>query len=265
MQIQCPHCGNVFESMEQGVHSCPHCGQRVEPGADASGRVAQEPGGEASGEGPTPWERRGELGLLTAYWETWKGVMLSPEAFWARVRPQGSLWEALAFAWIANGVSTLLNLPVQLLQGSGQLSEVLDQAKNIPPEVRESLLSFFGGGGQLGLALGGLLLYPVTFFITAGIVHLFCMLFGVAQNGFNATARTVGYAAAPMLLSWVPCVGMGLFVYVIVLEVWGLARLQRTTYGRAAAAVLTPYGLLLCCCCSSIILAATSLASTFAR
>ena len=58
---------------------------------------------------------------------------------------------------------------------------------------------------------------------------------------------------------------MGVAVYVIVLEVWGLARLQRTTYGRAAAAVLTPYGLLLCCCCSLGIAAATSFASAFGR
>jgi hypothetical protein len=259
MQIRCPHCGNVFESTGLDVHSCPHCGQRIEHTA------APEPGGESAAEEPTAWERRGELGLFTAYWQTWKGIVLSPDKFWERVRPQGSLWDALAFSWIASGLSTLISLPLQLLQGSGQMREALERMNNLPPDVRESLISFFAGGGQLGLALGGLLLYPVTFIITTGIVHLFCLLFGVAQNGFNATARAVGYATAPLLLSWVPCVNMGLAVYVIVLEVWGLARLQRTTYGRAAAAVLTPYGLLLCCCCSVVLAAAASFAGALGQ
>jgi len=260
MQIRCPHCGNSFESLGSAPPNCPHCGHRVDGTADTSGPAAPEPGSSAPGEESTPWERRGELGLLSAYWETWKGILLSPEKFWERVRPQGSLWDALAFAWIASALGTLLGLPLQLLQNTDQLREALDRVNEIPPEVRESLLSFFGGGGQLGLALGGLLLYPVTFIITAGILHLFCMLFGMAQNGFNATARAVGYAMAPLALSWVPCVNLFLFVYILVLEVWGLARLQRATQGRAAAVVLIPYVLLCCCGCAGLMAAAMSFA-----
>ncbi len=248
MQIPCPHCGNIFESMGATAPNCPHCGQRVDP-----------PGSDLSGGEPTPWERRGEVGLLTGYWETWKGVVFSPDKFWERVQPQGSLWDALAFAWIASAISTLMGLPLQLVQGSGQLQQALDKMNNIPPEVRESLLSFFGGGGQLGLALVSLLFFPVSFFIGAGIVHLFCMIFGLAQNGFNATARAVGYAMAPLVLSWVPCVNLFLVVYILVLEVWGLAKLQRGTYGKAAAAVLTPYVVMCCCFCTLGIGAAMSL------
>jgi hypothetical protein len=250
MQIRCPHCGNVFEST--GITPfCPNCGQRVDPSADAS-----EPGSASAVEEPNPWERRGEVGLLAGYWETWKSIMFSPDKFWERARPEGSLWDALAFSWIATAVSTLLSLPLQLLQGAGQMQQALDRMNDLPPGLRETLASFAGGGIQVGFALGGLLLFPVVFFIAAGIVHLFCMLFGQAQNGFTATTRAVGYATAPTLLSWIPCVNVFLMVYVMVLVVWGLARLQRTTYGRAAAAVLTP-AVLVCCCGCAVLIRAT--------
>jgi hypothetical protein len=204
------------------------------------------------GEEPNPWERRGEVGLLTGYWETWKSVMFSPDTFWERARPEGSLWDALAFSWIATAVSTLLSLPLQLIQGAGQLQQALDRMNDLPPGVRETLASVAGGGVMVGVALVGLLLFPVVFFIGAGIVHLSCMIFGKAQNGFTATARVVGYAAAPTLLSFIPCVNVLLVIYLIVLEVWGVAKLQRTTYGWAATVVIAPYVVLCCCGCSAV-------------
>jgi hypothetical protein len=214
---------------------------------------------EPEGEQPTPWERRGELGFFQGYWETWKAVMIAPEKFWDRTTPHGSAWDALAFGWIATAINSLLSLPFQLMQSTAQLRPMLDQMK-ATPEMERMMLWFFEGTGRFALLLGSLALYPVLFIIGAAFTHLMCMLFGVSRNGFTATVRALGYAAAPSALAWVPCVGAGAFIYTIVLDIWGLARLHRSTYGRAAAAVLAPIVLLFCCCCGAGIFAAMGLA-----
>ncbi|MFL5358580.1 YIP1 family protein [Archangium sp.] len=218
---------------------------------------------------PTPWERRSELGLVQGYWETWKTVMFNPEKFWNRASPQGSLWDALSFAWIVVAINSLLSLPFQFLQSPAQFQRMLDQMNsrtNMTPEMERMMTWFFAGSGRFALLVGGLLLYPLGFVIGAAITHLMCLLLGMSRNGFTATARAYGYASAPAVLTWVPCVGpIASFIYTLVLYVWGLARMQRASYGRSAVAVLGPIVLLFCCCCGLLALAASSLAAAMGR
>lgn len=274
MQIRCPHCGNSFDSPAGDVAQyCPHCGQRIESFAQAGGvppAGGMPPLGDMGSEGePTPWERRSERGLLQGYWETWKAVMFNPEQFWNRASPQGSMWDALSFAWIAFAFNALLSLPFQFLQSTASLQQLIDRLQaqmHLTPEMERMLVWFLAGSGRFVMLVGGLVLYPLTFIISAAITHLMCLLLGMSRNGFTATARALGYATAPSALAWVPCVGsLAAPIYSIVLYIWGLARLQRTTYGRSAAAVLGPVLLLFCCCCGLIAFAVMSMAAAVGK
>jgi hypothetical protein len=105
-----------------------------------------------------------------------------------------------------------------------------------------------------------IILWPIGMFIGAALVHLFCIVFGCAANGFWATFRALAYAQAPVIffvLAPLPYFGWWIispvaFVFIIVLDIWAVMRLQETTAGKAAAAVLATPVLACCCCCGGI-------------
>jgi hypothetical protein len=226
--MTCPHCGSVFEGSGISVQFCPTCGKRVDLDP-TGGPVESEP-----------------------FLQTMKGVLFEPDRFWSGVSPTGTLWDALSFGWVTTALGMLISLPITLLQSRGQQAQI-DQAMakmqgQIPPELEGIVRSMMGTGASVGLHLGSALLYPVFFFIGAAILHLFCLIVGASRNGFNATARVYGYANAPNLLSGLPCINVLGVIYSLVLEAWGIGKVQQTSYGRAAAAVLLP--LIVVCCCA---------------
>lgn len=212
---------------------------------------------------PTAWERRGELGLFKGFFESWKSAITGPEAFWRSVRPDGGLGDGLLFAWICYAVNIVLQIPLNAAMSGfnrpqmEQLRELTERME-LPPEMRqqlESVLSLLlGSGGTVGILIGVVILFPLGFIIWTAFIHLFALMFGAAKNGFNATARVIGYAYAPYLFGWVPCLG-GLVapIFSLILTAWGLARVQDSTTGRGAAVVITPFAL--CCCCVSLLFA----------
>jgi hypothetical protein len=190
--------------------------------------------------------------------------MFSPQSFWPSVKPDADWTDALLYAWLIFGVTTVLRIPLQALQlrQSSKMLDALGGIKNVPPEMGRLLEMMIGTkqgtGFVVGFSIGEIIFYPVALFIFAGIVHLFCMLFGCAGNTFWATFRALAYAAAPyivFILADLPCVGVlfsiGGSVYFFVMAIWGVYRLQDATPGKAAAAVLAPF-VLLCCCCGGL-------------
>jgi hypothetical protein len=208
--------------------------------------------------------------------ETWKQTMTSPERFWSSVKPDGRWEDALLYAWVLGAISlvvgAILKLPFQGLIAD-QVRRSLDMARsmgNIPPEAQRLLEAFLGArvGFQLWGVVVQLILFPVILLIHAALVHLFCILFGCATNGFWATFRALSYAQAPIVfvaLQAVPCLGTVLTVaasvYIIVLQIWGIMRLQETSGGKAAAAVLAIFVIACCCVCGVGIFAAGALKS----
>jgi hypothetical protein len=223
------------------------------------------PGGESR----TPWERRQELGLVQGYFQTWKSILFKPDEFWSGVSPTGTLWDALSFGWVTVALGLLISLPISLLQSTGQqaqLDQVMAQAQGqIPAEMERVVRMLLGAGASAAFHVGSAVLYPLFFFIGAGILHLFCLLVGASRNGFNATARVYGYANAPALLSGLPCINALAGIYVLVLEAWGIGKVQQTTYGRAAAAVLMPLVLLCCCAIPAVIFGVVALVGAAAQ
>ena len=105
----CPRCGNFTcgECNPDGRTQCPTCRQLGEAAIAYS---------------PTPWERRGELGVVQGLFETWKKSLFEPATFWPSVDPHASQWDALLYGWIISGVSSLLTIPVMFLNFAQMMS-----------------------------------------------------------------------------------------------------------------------------------------------
>lgn len=284
MQVRCPHCQGIFSTERAGVQFCPNCGQQINvPGAAAPGAPEAPagaappaatpgpgPGGapgqtgtpESMGPGgrePTPWERRAELGAFGGLWETWKKSMFSPEPFFSSVRPDSSWVDAMLYGWVVSIVSSVLRVPSQYLEMWGRSSTA--STENLPAELQKYLSWIQASSGRTSTIVGsvviGALLYPVMLLIGAAILHLCCMMWGCAKNGFWTTVRAVAYSQSPQVLVLIPCAG-GLFavVYTIVLEIFALGKMHDSTMGRAAGAVLTLVVVGCCCVCGGIALIA---------
>jgi hypothetical protein len=198
--------------------------------------------------------------------------MLAPESFWASVHPQGPWIDSLTYAWIVAGIAAVVQLPfsiIQVAQSRRMLEQMQDMFRNVPPEYQQYVDMFrsmtgAGGGATTGVmsGLGLLIAFPLVILIASAIVHLSCMLFGCAKNGYWATFRVCAYSVSPQVFRGIPCLGALAVIYGLVLAILGVARVQETSTGKAAAAVLVIPALLACCCCglvASLIGAATHL------
>ena len=239
------------------------------------------PGGPPPPGGPsirqeTPWERRKELGFFNGLLETWKQSILSPDKFWSSVKPDGRWEDAFFYGWLIATITVVGNLIVSLpframiAAQMRQVMEMMGSRGNLPPQALYYLEMIMGAGAgfQVSYTILRIFVWPIGIFIFAALVHLFCILFGCATNGFWATFRALAYAQGAMILamlSAIPCVGGALslaaVIYTIVLQIWGVMRLQETSGGKAAAAVLATPVLCCCCCCGVIALAGSALKS----
>ncbi len=252
MIAKCSRCQNAFSTERHGRQFCPTCGAEVylpapgeDPRAGAGGEAfvqgAPQPSGgiPPGGDGPSgpqdqdcPFDRRGELGFFEALIETLKGSMLSPATFFDRMKTDDTT-SAFLYAWLTAGIGAffgqLWQTLLQISTGAFEWPVVIGQLIGVP----------------IGAAIG--------IWIAAGIVHVGCLLFKCGDRGFSATFRAVAYAQGPQLLAVIPFLGqIAGAIWVLVIEIYALSRLQRTTPGRAAAAVLVPGAVLAACCCGMI-------------
>jgi len=266
MLVRCSWCEKDFHSDRYGRQFCPHCGAELDlpapaaqeavptprtlqpgegggPGGAGGGGFGGPPGGGGFGEGPpqdedAPWEQRDRLGFLPALVETWKRASLDPKAFYARLRTTG-IGDAFLYGLILSTLGTAL------------------------AAIWSLVLSGFTGEDPV-VGLGQLVASPIFaaigLFVGAGLVHLGCMVFGCANRGFDATFRAVAYAQGPQILAIFPFLGgLAAAVWTTVLTVHGIQAMQRTTTGKAIAAVVVPGLVIASCCCGAIFFAAASL------
>lgn len=227
----CGRCGNFI------------CGQCLGPEGGAYCEKCRALG--AGGRVLPPWERRDELGFVTAAIEQWKLSMFKPEQFWRSLPAEGSSTDPLLFAWLMGVLQAIPSFFVQMLN-YGQMKTVLGQLgkTGLPPFLTDMSPAVYAAM----ITLPVLVFYPLSFYLGSAITHLGCKMWGAGPKGFTATARVMGYSQAPMLLAWVPLVGFVAAIYLLVQEVMGIARVHEVDTGKAIAGVLTIPLILGCCC-----------------
>ena len=185
------------------------------------------------------WER--ETGLsLPAGIQTVKQVFSMPTATFQNLPQTGGVGRSLFFYTLAGWISGGVAIFYQLVAASINPEMFLGAAAK---DVSQGML--------IGIGIGALLFLPLVLiagaFVWAAIVHLFLMLTGSANGGFEATFRALAYSGgATSVLQLVPLCGG--YIYPMAYLVYGVIALKevhRTDMWRVVVSMLLI--LLLCC------------------
>lgn len=239
---KCPACQGVLPEGE-GRRRCPYCGTEVE-GASPDWRqrspydTSPHPGGgrweerRAGGVPPPyggndveeeevrpPWEAGGGS-ALSNFVETWKAATFRPTEFFRRL-PAEPIGPAFIFGWLASGIGM-----------GGQFFWFSLQAIGEGESIGAMAAPFFF---LMGIAVAAL---SVAW--NAVVVHLGCLILGVAGRKFSGTFRAVSYAQGPQVFAAVPFIGVFASIWCLVIEVIAIREMQRTTSWRAFFAIFLP-------------------------
>ena len=202
-------------------------------------------GGPPASRPGLPWERSKDLGALV---ETAKLLITAPAQAYAMAKEKGDYASPLLFAVIFAVIGSIFSSLWQMIFGPANWMKYMS---DVPPEMREMM-----GGGAMGVGrlLVGIVLTPIiiiiALFIWSGIVHLVLSLLKALNDstaGFEGTFRALAYSSVAQLATIVPLFG-GLIggIWGLVLGMFGLVALHRTTQGKALGGLLIP--LAVCCC-----------------
>ncbi|MDQ3854808.1 MAG: YIP1 family protein [Chloroflexota bacterium] len=153
---------------------------------------------------------------VNSFVNTSVAVATRPSAFFHSVRRTGDFAAPLLFALICALINAviggLVRLPGRETLGGYIASLILTPI-----------------GTAIGLAIATL------------IAHLLVMVvIGAGNAGPEATFRVAAYGSVTSLLSWIPWVGLLVFIYSIYLWVVGIREVHSTTTEKALVVVLVP-------------------------
>jgi hypothetical protein len=180
-----------------------------------------------------PWEQSQSLG---SWWETAKMVMGSPNHAFRVMRQYGGFGHPILYSMLGLGIGGIGQIFWQILfavgvamlanQGGGE-----DAASFILMQVVSSVF-----GTALGVVIGATL----GLFIGAAIGHLFLMMVGGANRGYEVTFRVVGFANGSLgWLNWIPYLGPLIsFFWLLYLSVVGYAAAHEIPTSKAVWAVV---------------------------
>jgi len=214
-------------------------------------------GGPGDGGQPAPFAERATRGFFPAFFETFKLVATQPTEFFRRVRVDrpGS---AVLFGVLAGTFGTVVSAVYSFLSMSAAMSGMREMVQSMPAEQGRFMLAFvegLGGKMQLFEALLAPVLWFITAYVAAAVLHLLLLLFKGAPRGFDATLTTVGYSMGLLVLLALPVCGFIVAViWMLVVVIVGLGEAQRCGPGKAAAAVFAPVLLFCACCCGAGVL-----------
>ena len=172
------------------------------------------------------WENEPSIGN---FFKSTKEILLAPSATFRNLKREGTMGRALAFAAVS---AAIMGAMIGITQGIFFMLGAGDVA--------------FGVGFLVGAALAGTLLYPLLAvlgcYLGGGMVHLLLSLFGAKKYTYNATVRSIAYM---QMSSWpfmiVPIVGPMIGgIWILVVQIIGLAEVHETTKGRVALAIFSP-------------------------
>lgn len=203
--MYCTECGVRNEDTDQ---VCANCGAAL-PWAVEIGRR----------DGPA-WEKSTRVFDLGAMYETVRDVLFHPTDTFSKMAREGGLGDPVLFYVILGTVFGWVGLLWDWL---------------LP-----SLSPGLAPGGLLVLAVLFPLVLLLSWAVSSAVTHLFLMLVGGAQHGFETTARVVAYASgSTAIFAVVPFCGSFIqMIWALVVWIIGLARAHDTTTGRTLVAVL---------------------------
>jgi hypothetical protein len=212
--------------------------------------------GNSYRDGPA-WERRGEIGLISALFGTIKEVLFSPGPTFAQARLNDGLGSPLLFfVLVVTIFGTVSQIMSDLFMSStGEtLTSALESFPNVDQEVLDGLREALEAN-QLPLAIAipiYLIFFPIgaliTAFLSSGMYHICLMILGGANRDFEATFRAVCYGSGSIqILALVPCCGwLASAIWGIVVLIIALREIHETDTWRAVLTVFLP--MMLCCC-----------------
>jgi hypothetical protein len=131
---------------------------------------------------------------------TWKRVMTEPNAFIASLPETGGLGEPLTFLLLCAAANAFGHL-----------------------------LLGWGPGGMVAIFVWQL----IAAFLLAALFVLIAQNLFEGHGGFEPTFRVVAYAWAPLVVAWIPLIGVIAWLYSAYLIIRGLERVQRIDTVRA--------------------------------
>lgn len=241
---------------EVALGNCPRCGAFVcqRCVVDGSGLTCESCRARGVHEVTelTPWERRDELGLVSGFWLTTRAALVDPKKFFASVRPDGSVGDALLFGWLSSALAApfvFLQLWLTLTTMKAPLKQVLEQLAKQGSDI--ALPDFSPASVAALFAFPSVALFPLSLIMGVATIHVGLLLFGAGARGFGASMRAMSYVYATQIpiaiLSVVPGVGglAGLAVYFYLAV--ALTKLHGSTTGRTLLGMLLVPLALGCC------------------
>ena len=174
------------------------------------------------------------------FWNTWKAVMFEPMKFFEKMPKKVSISDASKYYLKIHAI----------------LLGVLAVVGLFLVAVFSTIFGFFGieglavGGAFFGIyALVILIGFPVLLllswafmFVSAGVLHVFAMVFG-SKEKYTESVKIVSYSTTPNLLAFIPFINYIVGVYSIVLQVMGTHKRHKLSIGKSVAVVLIPFGI----------------------
>ncbi len=186
-----------------------------------------------------PWEEPGRP-FLAALLETIRLFVTSPAEAFRRMPVGGDLFRPLVYAVLIGWAGAIVTSIYELFFSMTlwQFLPGLDETTNMLAETTGHFIGIFMAPFVILIAL----------FIWSAVTHLLLTMLGGAGAGYQATLRVQCYAMTASIAEAIP-IGGGLItcIWSLVLQIIGLAEIHTVTRGKAAMAVLLPFGL--CCFC----------------
>ncbi|CAM3411537.1 zinc ribbon domain-containing protein [Corallococcus sp. ZKHCc1 1396] len=199
--------------------------------------------------GTVPWDRRGELGTLKAFWQTCLGMLMRPTETLKGINPDAPVSSSMGFV-LMTGVAGFVTTGLLYAVIFGGILAFVPA-----PEANTEANPMGSSGAKVFLVLGMLAWAAAMPFVNAGMTfvmagmdHLLLRMGGV-ERGFSVTMRAHALSLAPYIVGIIPFVALySAPFWAMGLRVVTYRTLHRTTWGTAAAgALLAP--VLSCCIC----------------
>ncbi|MEX1117419.1 MAG: GYF domain-containing protein, partial [Terrimicrobiaceae bacterium] len=133
------------------------------------------------------WEEAASVGWFKAWWETTSGVLFSPIQSFSQMKTTGGYGKPLLYAALCAALGGVM---MGLTQGVlTMVTSAAGGADAVAPGASLCALPLVVGTTVASSAIFAV----IGVFLWGGILHLCLMLFGGANQGFEATGRAVSY------------------------------------------------------------------------